>query len=339
MIKFPFTSLQQFNLDWIMQQLHKILDFMPLNGVAGDVLQRTADGAAWQPIAAISMDIHSLNAIGDPVAGNDELPIYDNSAQGIYKATVTEIMAEAPVQSVNGQTGVVVIGDAVDSVNGQTGVVVLDASDVGALPDTTVIPTDTGDLTNGAGFVDAAGAAAAAPVQSVNGLTGSVTITVPTNTNELTNGAGFVDAAGAAAAAPVQSVNGQTGNVIVSGGSSPTLLWTNASPIASFLNQTLAIDLSAYSFILIEYSADPYVGEIMTELFPVPTLPPPTGYASNNVISGVYLSGSDGFISRRVLTITTTGIAFGAGSVLDAYGSGNTLNNYLCKPLRIWGIE
>ena len=37
-------------------------------------------------------------------------------------------------------------GGAVDSVNGQTGVVVLDASDVGALPDSTVIPPPT-DLT------------------------------------------------------------------------------------------------------------------------------------------------------------------------------------------------
>ena len=44
-------------------------------------------------------------------------------------------------------------GGAVDSVNGQTGTVVLDAGDVGALPDTTVIPTDTSDLTNGAGFI------------------------------------------------------------------------------------------------------------------------------------------------------------------------------------------
>ena len=44
-------------------------------------------------------------------------------------------------------------GGAVDSVNGQTGTVVLDAEDVGALPDTTVIPTDTSDLTNGAGFI------------------------------------------------------------------------------------------------------------------------------------------------------------------------------------------
>lgn len=44
-------------------------------------------------------------------------------------------------------------GGSVVSVNGQTGTVVLDAEDVGALPDSTVIPTDTADLTNGAGFI------------------------------------------------------------------------------------------------------------------------------------------------------------------------------------------
>ncbi len=37
--------------------------------------------------------------------------------------------------------------------------------------------------------------------------------TAPTKTSDLTNDSGFVDAAGAAAAAPVQSVNGQTGEV------------------------------------------------------------------------------------------------------------------------------
>ena len=44
-------------------------------------------------------------------------------------------------------------GGAVDSVNGQTGTVVLTASDVGALPDTTVIPTKTSDLTNDSGYM------------------------------------------------------------------------------------------------------------------------------------------------------------------------------------------
>lgn len=44
------------------------------------------------------------------------------------------------------------------------------------LPDTYTIPQKTSDLTNDSGFVNASGAAAAAPVQSVNGQTGAVTV-------------------------------------------------------------------------------------------------------------------------------------------------------------------
>ena len=107
-------------------------------------------------------------------------------------------------------------GGSVTSVNGQQGAVVLDAADVGALPDSTVIPDSTSDLINDSGFVNAAGAAAAAPVQSVNGQTGAVSISIPDSTSDLINDSGFVDATGAAAAAPVQSVNGQTGDVVIS---------------------------------------------------------------------------------------------------------------------------
>lgn len=44
------------------------------------------------------------------------------------------------------------------------------------LPTPPVIPTKVSDLQNDSGFVDAAGAAAAAPVQSVNGQTGDVSV-------------------------------------------------------------------------------------------------------------------------------------------------------------------
>lgn len=60
----------------------------------------------------------------------------------------------------------------VTSVNTKTGEVILTASDVGALPDTTTIPTNNNQLTNGAGYITAA----EAPVTSVNGMTGAVTI-------------------------------------------------------------------------------------------------------------------------------------------------------------------
>jgi hypothetical protein len=41
------------------------------------------------------------------------------------------------------------------------------------------VPTKTSELQNDSGFVDASGAASAAPVQSVNGQTGAVTVNVP----------------------------------------------------------------------------------------------------------------------------------------------------------------
>ena len=119
-------------------------------------------------------------------------------------------------------------GGSVTSVNGQQGAVVLTAADVGALPDTTPIPENTSDLVNDSGFVDAAGAAAAAPVQSVNGQTGAVSLSIPDSTSDLVNDSGYVDAAGAAAAAPVQSVNGQTGAVVISAGT-PTVVVDDTS--------------------------------------------------------------------------------------------------------------
>lgn len=169
MPKFPFFTAQQLNLDWVMQTLKKILAFMPIDkGAVGDVLQRKANGAAWEPLSAASLDIHGLQT-AEAVADDDEIAIYDKTATGNRKATVAAIRAgvsspvtsvngqtgavvldaadvgalpdsyEAPVTSVNGETGVVVIPVPVTSVNGQTGAVVLDAADVGALPDTSDI--------------------------------------------------------------------------------------------------------------------------------------------------------------------------------------------------------
>lgn len=328
MIRFPFSSLQQLNLDWIMEQLHKILQFMPMNGVAGDVLQRNADGAVWQPITAISLDVHALNPITDDVAGNDELPIYDNDLQGNYKATVSEIMLQAPVQSVNGQTGDVVLtipSIPVDSVNGQTGTVVLDASDVGALPDSTVIPENTSDLVNDSGFITAAGA----PVQSVCSKVGSVLLD-----------ASDVGALPDTYVAPVTSVNGMTGDVIVSGGGgfSPTLLWTNASPTAAFADQTLPLDLTDYSWIIVEYGTNFYFNTNVS-LFPVPSLTPPAGYTTYNSLFGLNASGSGVVISERKCQISTSGITFLSGTTLDTYAaSSQSTNNQVCRPLRIWGI-
>lgn len=121
-------------------------------------------------------------------------------------------------------------GGAVDSVNGKTGAVVLTASDVGALPSSTSIPSKTSDLTNDSGYVNAAGAASAAPVQSVNGKTGTVVLNasdvgagtyskpsggIPKSdlASDVQTSLGKADTA--LQTAPVTSVNGNTGAVTI----------------------------------------------------------------------------------------------------------------------------
>lgn len=74
----PYHSLQELNLDWILTKVKNILRFVPDDGAVGQILRRTAHGAEWS---------------------DEQTPT-------------------VPVQSVNGQTGDVV----------------LDAADVGALP-------------------------------------------------------------------------------------------------------------------------------------------------------------------------------------------------------------
>lgn len=169
--------------------------------------------------------------------------------------TVTEDSENLPMTL---DMQMVVGGGAVDSVNGMTGDVYLTASDVGALPDDTAIPTKTSDLENDSGFITSV------PVQSVNGQTGAVvldatdvgavatevdptvpswakqpnkptytasevgalpdTTTIPSKTSQLQNDSGFLSTAvtsfnGQSGAvtytAPVSSVNGQTGAVVI----------------------------------------------------------------------------------------------------------------------------
>jgi len=161
--KLPYSTMQQLNLDWILDRIRR---FLPDTGTKGQVLTRTKDGAAWVDPEAASGAVSSVNG----KTGNVVLTASDVGA--------LPSSYHAPVTSVNGMTGDVVIsgGGAVDSVNGKTGEVVLTAADVGALPSSTVIPDSTSDLINDSGFITAAQAAAAAPVQSVNGQTGAVVI-------------------------------------------------------------------------------------------------------------------------------------------------------------------
>ena len=353
MIKFPFFNSQELNLDWIMLKLKEILKFMPLNGNIGDVLQRKADGAAWESISAISMDIHSLSST-TPATG-DEIPVYDISAQGNRKITVADIQSgiTAPVTSVNTKTGAVVLDKTdiglgnvanvaqysasnpppypVTSVNGQTGDVVVGGG--GGAVDS--VNGQTGTVVLDAADVNALPDSYTAPVASVNSKIGSVVL------DKTDIGLGNVANVAQYSASnpppyPVTSVNGQTGDVVVSGvGLTFDLLWTDPHyPETihqySFPAQTVALSLSSYKMVMIETVS--IMGFQHFNFFPVPT-----PYSVNQMYYRITNCDSKFFV--RDLIITNSGINFQAGGYYDSYNGVQQTDNDYVHPCRIWGIK
>ena len=260
----PYHTMQEINLDWILTKVKNILRFVPDDGAVGQILRRTAHGAEWSNEQGGGGAVDSVN-------GQTGTVVLTASDVGALPDTYV-----APVTSVNGQTGdVIVSGGAVDSVNGQTGTVVLGKSDIGL---GNVDNVQQYSATNPPPY----------PVTSVNSQTGAVTLSIPTDTGDLTNGAGYVTAAGAASAAPVQSVNGQTGTVVIPTGGR-TLLWTNPNPNASFASQTINLPAHTHSSYQIigkfrynaSYSLGPFEGLVGESIMM-------NSPACSNIISGVF---------------------------------------------------
>ena len=148
-----------------------------------------------------------------------------------------------PVTSVNGQTGDVTIevGGNVDSVNGKTGAVVLSAADVGALPNTTVIPDKTSQLDNDSGYITDSALTDYAKKTEIPTKTSELTndsgyitntalepyaktVDIPTKTSQLNNDSGYITANDV----PVKSVDGATGNVVTNAVKTTTQTLTDA---------------------------------------------------------------------------------------------------------------
>lgn len=175
--RYPGTSFTNINLDWIMRKLKKqISGFVAsVNGKTGNVvLDYTDVGALPDTYVPPAAPVDSVNGqTGTVVLDYTDvgaLPdTYIPPAAPVQSVNTQTGDVIIPVPPSGGSAGQVLTkdtnddydyswqtisaGGAVDSVNGQTGVVVLDANDVGALPDTYT-----------------------PPVSSVNGLTGAVVL-------------------------------------------------------------------------------------------------------------------------------------------------------------------
>lgn len=107
-----------------------------------------------------------------PTTDDGKIYIYLGIA---YDATHIELCEEHPVYyhkdgAIRLWSNMPTSSAAVTSVNTKTGDVVLTASDVGALPSTTVIPTKTSDLTNDSGFTTNTGTVTSIGITNGGGL-------------------------------------------------------------------------------------------------------------------------------------------------------------------------
>ena len=47
-LKFPAWTMQQLNLDWLLEKFKRIENYMPDGGESGDILRNNGSGAEWQ---------------------------------------------------------------------------------------------------------------------------------------------------------------------------------------------------------------------------------------------------------------------------------------------------
>lgn len=140
--RFPYTSITEINLDWIMRKLKEQISGLvaSVNGKTGNVVLDASDVGALPDSYTPTYPVRSVNNY----TGDVMLTAAD------VGALPDDYVPPTSVNSVNGQTGTVVLtaddvgalpddyvpSYPVTSVNGKTGAVTLTASDVGAISDT-----------------------------------------------------------------------------------------------------------------------------------------------------------------------------------------------------------
>lgn len=187
------TTREDNRLIWVIDEIDTAYE-----GFGKAEIRWTVDGALAKTVIYKTSVLKSLT--GDTVIPDPYESWYDQMIEYIDQRSISPEQIDEAVAEYLDEHPVVA---PVDSVNGQTGAVVLDAEDVGALPDSTVIPSKTSDLQNDSGFitgytetdptVPAWAKASTKPsytAQEVGALPSSTVI--PTKTSELQNDSGYI---------------------------------------------------------------------------------------------------------------------------------------------------
>lgn len=90
-IKWPYATMQQLNLDWILTEIKRVLGFFPEDGNPGTVLMKTEEGTAWEELAAVDININGVPEDTE-LTDTDKLIFYDNSAAANRKITAPNLL-------------------------------------------------------------------------------------------------------------------------------------------------------------------------------------------------------------------------------------------------------
>ena len=90
-IKWPYATMQQLNLDWILTEIKRVLGFFPEDGNPGTVLMKTEDGTAWEELAAVDININGVPEDTE-LTDTDKLIFYDVSSSANRKITAPNLL-------------------------------------------------------------------------------------------------------------------------------------------------------------------------------------------------------------------------------------------------------
>lgn len=90
-IKWPYATMQQLNLDWILTEIKRVLGFFPEDGNTGTVLMKTDDGTAWEELPAIDININGVPEDTE-LTDTDKLIFYDVSSSANRKITAPNLL-------------------------------------------------------------------------------------------------------------------------------------------------------------------------------------------------------------------------------------------------------
>lgn len=217
----------------------------------------------------------------------------------------------------------------IQSINGKSGVSVqLEASDVGAAPAANGISTYTCTTSGTTHALTGTGNNIKFVADAAYNEGDTITVNGQVVTAQTQDGAALVAGAWASGATVACWLNGTTLTVSGGGGDRIALLWANSSPKTSFAEQTVSLNLSGYTHVLVKGKR--VIGNMFTSYVLV-------AVGESSSLSLTWKGDGKLWAYERAVIVSASGVLFENG--LDVTASNVTVNNNVMVPIKIWGVN